>query len=276
MQSHGGSPHTPDHCDIPLRSVQELEDCYNENLSDNRGSGNFHPNLNLNKTGRHHSSVSRRNLFPFVCLDNIVPPVLHITLGIVLKLFNLLLSKCRVLDGVDSKALNHIEKKWEKKSKEMEKKEEQCRAVGRSYLDLRNLQERLQALFDDNAAEIDFIARQSEFSVKKKQSNEKCKNMSCIISGFDDRISWIQCDSCKLWFHMLCEGVVTSDFSKISAVRLYKCLCCRKIVSNLDEMIPFITSTLDALRDNQAIVEQQFHSLGDECLFFLGSKLRPW
>ena len=104
LQSHGGSPHTPDHCGIPLRSVQELEDCYNENLSDNRGSGNFHPNLNLNKTGRHHSSVSRRNLFPFVCLDNIVPPVLHITLGIVLKLFNLLLSKCRVLDSVDSKS----------------------------------------------------------------------------------------------------------------------------------------------------------------------------
>ena len=74
------------------------------------GSGNFHPNLNLNKTGRHHSSVSRRNLFPFVCLDNI-------TLGIVLKLFNLLLSKCRVLDGVDSKALNHIEKKMGKKVK---------------------------------------------------------------------------------------------------------------------------------------------------------------
>ena len=67
---------------------------------------------------------------------------------------------------------------------------------------------------------------------------------------------------------MLCEGVVTSDFSKISAVRLYKCLCCRNIVSNLDEMIPFITSPLEALRDNQAIVEQQFHSLGDECLFF--------
>ena len=68
---------------------------------------------------------------------------------------------------------NHIEKEWEKKSKEMEKKEEQCRAVGRSYLDLRNLQERLQALFDDNAAEIDFIARQSEFSVKKKSNPMK-------------------------------------------------------------------------------------------------------
>ena len=117
-------------------------------------------------------------------------------------------------------------------------------------------------------AEIDFIARQSEFSVKKSNPMRKCKSMSCIISGFDDRISWIQCDSCKLWFHMLCEGVVTSDFSKISAVRLYKCLCCRKIVSNLHEMIPFIASTLEALRDNQASVEQQFHSLSDECLLF--------
>ena len=93
--------------------------------------------------------------------------------------------------------------------------------LGRSYLDLRNLQERLQVLFDNNAADIDFIATQSEFSVKRKQSNEKCKSMSCVISGFDDRISQIQCDLCKLWFHMLCEGVATSDFSKTSAVRLH-------------------------------------------------------
>ena len=47
--------------------------------------------------------------------------------------------------------------------------------VGRSYLDLRNLQEHLQALFDDNAAEIDFIARQSEFSVKKRNPMKNVK-----------------------------------------------------------------------------------------------------
>ena len=146
----------------------------------------------------------------------------------------------------------------------MEKKEEECRAVGRAYLDLRNLQERLQDLFDNNAADIDFIARQSEFSVKRKQFNEECKSMSYIISGFDDQISWIQCDLCKLWFHMLCEGVVTSDFSKISTVCLYKCLCCRKIASNLDEMISFIALTIETLRDNQ------FHSFSDECLLFMG------
>ena len=86
--------------------------------------------------------------------------------------------------------------------------------------------------------------------------------MSCIISGFDDWISWIQCDLCKLWFHMLCKGVVTSDFSKISAVRL------NTNVFVVVRMIPFITSTLETLRDNQAIVVQQFHTLGDECLFF--------
>ena len=95
-------------------------------------------------------------------LENIVTPVLYITLGIVLKLFYLLLSECRVLDGVDSKAPHHIEIKWVKKSKEIDKKEDKCRAVERSCLDLRNLQERIQALFDDNAAEIDFIARQSQ------------------------------------------------------------------------------------------------------------------
>ena len=101
----------------------------------------------------------------------------------------------------------------------MKKREKQCRAVGRSYLDLRNLQERLQALFDDTAAEIDFIARKSEFLVKKTQSNKKCKRMFLHNFGFfDDRISWIECDSCKLWFHILC-WVVTSDVSKFSAVR---------------------------------------------------------
>ena len=46
------------------------------------------------------------------------------------------------------------------------------------------------------------------------------------------------------------------------------CLCCRKIASNLDEMISFIASTIETLRDNQANIEQQFHSLSDECILF--------
>ena len=87
------------------------------------------------------------------------------------------------------------------------------------------MQKRLQALFDDNAVEIDFIVRQSEFSVKKGNPMKNVKAWSCIISGFDNWISWIQCDLCKLWFHMLCKGVVTSDVLRFLL-----------FASNLDEM----------------------------------------
>ena len=43
----------------------------------------------VNKKGKHHSSIIGNPLIPVTSLSNIVQSVLHITLGIVLKLFEM-------------------------------------------------------------------------------------------------------------------------------------------------------------------------------------------
>ena len=84
LRNHGGKPHTPAHCFIDLRSLSDYESSYNENLAEDRMGGDLH------KTGKFHESIVARSIFP-IALENVVPPVLHIMLGIVLKLYKILL-----------------------------------------------------------------------------------------------------------------------------------------------------------------------------------------
>ena len=73
---------SPGRCgsEIPLRTVQEYQSYYDQNLSDDRCGGY------MNLTGKHHYSVAAPMIFPISDLSYIVPPSLHI------MLYNLLLN----------------------------------------------------------------------------------------------------------------------------------------------------------------------------------------
>ena len=75
-------PHTPQSCPVQQRT----------NLMDQANNGD------MRKNGSKHYSVIAPMLFPLKSLDQVVPSVLHIKLGIVLLLYNLLLQKCREID----------------------------------------------------------------------------------------------------------------------------------------------------------------------------------
>ena len=81
LQNHYGSPHSPDTCEFEVRTVSDYQENYYENLSANKG---------LRDDGKHHNSVVNAMLFPIANLDNVVPALLHIHLGIVLALFVML------------------------------------------------------------------------------------------------------------------------------------------------------------------------------------------
>ena len=76
LQNHGNLPHTPKACLADLRSITGYLENYNEN----------------------HYSVVGPMLFPLRDLDQVVPATLHVMLGIVLLLYNLLLDQCRKMD----------------------------------------------------------------------------------------------------------------------------------------------------------------------------------
>ena len=111
LRNHSGTAHTPEDCLIPERTIEDLADSYNENLVE-RGGG-------LHKRGKFHESVISRPLFPIKSLSHIVPPILHIKLGIVLKLYQILLSKTQENDNVETTGRAGQEKKLECKSEKL-------------------------------------------------------------------------------------------------------------------------------------------------------------
>ncbi|XP_065652994.1 uncharacterized protein LOC136080300 [Hydra vulgaris] len=103
LRNHASMPHTPANCNILRRTIQSLESAYNENLCEDRQGGN------LRALGKFHNSIIAPVIFPIITLDNVVPPVLHIMLGVVLKLYKLLLKECKTLDCQAVSSLSHNE-----------------------------------------------------------------------------------------------------------------------------------------------------------------------
>ena len=95
LRNHSGTAHTPEDCLIPERTTEDLEDSYNENLVE-RGGG-------LHKRGKFHGSVINRPLLPIKSLSQVVSPILHIKLGIVLKFYKILLSKTEQNDNIETR-----------------------------------------------------------------------------------------------------------------------------------------------------------------------------
>ena len=98
LRNHGGRPHTPHDCDIEMRTVEQYVTSYNENLCDDRNNGKIRDN------GKYHYNVCEQMLIPIQDLANVVPPVLHIMLGVTLLLYNSLLHFCQQLDEEESQS----------------------------------------------------------------------------------------------------------------------------------------------------------------------------
>ena len=92
QRKHPGMAHTLENCPIVEKTMEDLEASYNEMLTDNRAGGDFH------KTGKFHESIIHAAIFPIKTLSQVVTPVLHIRLGTVLKLYQILLAKTQEKD----------------------------------------------------------------------------------------------------------------------------------------------------------------------------------
>ena len=88
-------PNCPDICKVEPRSIKDYGECYNEYLADDRNGGN------LNDNGKYHCSIVGPMIFPLRDLSQVVPATLHIMLGIVLLLYNLLVDDCKKLYGLE-------------------------------------------------------------------------------------------------------------------------------------------------------------------------------
>ena len=106
-------------CEIISRNVEWYHHYYSENLIDTRNKGVMRDNA------KYHYSVIEKMLFPISHLIMVVPSILHIVLGVTLRLFNLVEAECikidgicKTVDGVNRKA--SLDAEWIEKSLQLE------------------------------------------------------------------------------------------------------------------------------------------------------------
>ena len=128
LRNHSGTAHTPEDCLIPERTIEDLEDSYNENLVERGGR--------LRKTRKFHESVINRPLFPIKSLSHVLPPILHTKKRIDLHLHQILLSKTQENDYIETtSARAGQEKKLERESEKLLEKEAELLHSGCVFID---------------------------------------------------------------------------------------------------------------------------------------------
>ena len=145
LRNHGGKPADDkcNECNCELREDSGFEGLFNANIADLSGEGKYAGKLATQKHGKDHSGVKSRHLMSFIPLKNVVPPVLHITLGIVQRLFEKMLEQCRVTDQSDVSRIQEVETHWEVASDQLVEKEAEVCMLANDYLDIVNWGERL-------------------------------------------------------------------------------------------------------------------------------------
>lgn len=66
-------------------------------------------------------------------------------------------------------------------------------------------------------------------NVDEDDDDELCASKSCSRPSGDE-VDWIQCDSCQLWFHLVCIGLSSE---KAEALDSFKCSLCTAHVVNI-------------------------------------------
>ena len=151
LREHGVVPHTPETCPLVLRTVDEIREHHVANVVDDRMNGSDRA---MALRGKLHKSIVSSPVFPISSLDNVVPPVLHITLGIVLKMFNMLIEHVKSQDSASNEPTNdQSNKTWREKSEELLGREAEFKRVRLKLLELHNIQARHQAKSENGSDE---------------------------------------------------------------------------------------------------------------------------
>ena len=229
LRNHGGLPHTPKNCSIALRSVEDFDLNYNENLCDDRANGDMREN------GKYHNSVIEQMLFPIRHLDFVVPPVLHIVLGITLLLYNILFCFCQQFDQNEGENVAGREERelqmqeWQESSISLSGKQQELEKLGEDVVEIENRISRIEAvLTGDHVGNLRIAKLGGRNS--RKGAVQKCDStLVCCITPVDTQVKWVQCDNCQKWLHAFCECLTLAEELSVETQETYICLSCRDI-----------------------------------------------
>ena len=242
LREHSAHPHTPAFCgdDFVERTMPEIF-LYNQEFNSDPRS----------KAGRHHYSVGGNILFPLSDIHDIVPPILHINLGVVLLIFNQLVVYIRDLDKEEGG--HTVDKDAESKLSELDGDimhlEKLISDLAWEFIYFYNLMDRV-----DNANDrkkLNEIARHSTPGRgKQREKNvEKCAHLdSCCITSYDENVLWVMCEQCMSWKHIMCECMLMSA-EAVDLLPEYICLKCQG-KGNRGEIIKIRISEIENAQQN--------------------------
>ena len=109
-----------------------------------------------------------------------VPPVLRLKLRIVLKLYQILLSKTQQKDNIETSTVKaDQEENWECEREKLLEKEVELLHSGCVFIDFENLKGRFEARLSEDWPTLDNIAKRSHNKLRKESENERCKSVIC-------------------------------------------------------------------------------------------------
>ena len=172
-------------------------------------------------------------LFPVSSLDQVVPPGLHIMLGVVLLIYNLLLNKCKLID--DEENVQQIALDKEKTSEQWEE----------SSMDLlhhtREMEEHAETILEmeKNLNHYEIVS-----TGVVVMEDGKCEATCCLILN-DDNPGLVICNQCNKTFHTKCEALSTSEGALYGSDKPYSCQMCSGYHSLQDVFHQKLASLLD-------------------------------
>ena len=125
-----------------------------------------------------------------------------------------------------------------------------------------NFKERFVEKLNNNVSELDKVAKICSGRVIK-QKIQPCTEFSCLVSQFDDKLEWVQCDQCEDWFHMMWQGIPDCEYSQVELMARYVCSKCRE----LDEhsILEDIVCKIESLNNQVKSLEIAINELMFEC-----------
>ena len=208
-------------------------------------------------------------LFPIKDLRFVVPPVLHVLLGITLYLYNLLLGYCQQLDK-EEKGYGEehgdmeVSNEWLEVSLLLSERNEKLHKIGKEIVEIENRIGRIEAVVKGGNDHNTSIAKRANKASGKQRSQEMCSSLICCVTHFDDSITVVQCDNCNSWVHTLCECFHPFEDLTITTVEWYMlCLHCRDIEKG--DLAGMLKSKIDDTLGEEDRLQLEINELSKPC-----------
>ncbi|XP_072040956.1 uncharacterized protein [Amphiura filiformis] len=239
LRNTNGQPH----CPMTLKDNKWVK---NDNWAESRTFEDYQQDLanlvaeeedegqNVRISGKDHHSISKRPLLPLPSdLLQIVPPSLHILLGLVVRHFKQIEDKCRQLDKGNVQGAEQLERSWNSNSQ----------IAKQAELDLREAKDALE----DELDILSSLQQAANGRVVRGLTNDACcmplcKLRNCTPQEVDKKnVSWIRCIECgegqtKGWFHSYCVGL-SKEESESDDMDEFVCPICTNEVSGPNDVI---------------------------------------